>query len=148
MSMWTIFKPRPDRLREFDSLMLRSQFVSAFWSVIKERRKTQKLTLQQIAGQLGTNKSAVSRWFGDEPPNWRVSTISEMAHVLDVDIRIEIHDRKTGVVHTASGVTRRPTFARQTAQNPPEAGSSASPAPANAHANRRDMSIEQRAVFG
>lgn len=102
--MWTkIFRPPPDRMREFDNLMLRSAFVSLFWGVIKHRRKMRKLTLQEIAARMGTNKSAVSRWFSDQPPNWRLSTISEMAHTLDVDIRIEARDRATGMVFTPGG---------------------------------------------
>jgi transcriptional regulator with XRE-family HTH domain len=95
-----------DRLREYDNLMLRSAFVSLFWSVIKERRKTRKLTLQQIAEGLGTNKSAVSRWFSNDPPNWRLSTISDMANHLDIDLRIEAHDRATGAVYRPSGVVK------------------------------------------
>jgi transcriptional regulator with XRE-family HTH domain len=90
------------RLREYDRKMLRSTFVSLFWGVISERRRRSKFTLQSLADKLGTDKSAVSRWFSGELPNWTVDKIADVAGVLDLELRIEATD-KSGSVFTASG---------------------------------------------
>jgi len=82
--------------------MLRSTFVSLFWGVISERRRRTKFTLQSLADKLGTDKSAVSRWFSGELPNWTVDKIADVAGALDLELRIEATD-KSGAVFTASG---------------------------------------------
>lgn len=91
------------RLKEYDRLMLRSAFVSLFWAAITERRRAGKFTLQSIADYVGTNKSAVSRWFSNDAPNWTVDTISDVAGALDLELKIEAVDRITGKVFASSG---------------------------------------------
>ena len=93
------------RLAEYDRDMFRSTFVSMFWTAIAERRKRGKFTLQSLAEKLGIDKSAVSRWFsGDEPPNWTVDTIADVAGALDLELKVEAKERATGRVITAVGV--------------------------------------------
>jgi transcriptional regulator with XRE-family HTH domain len=97
--------PRLDRLWQFDRGMLRSAFVSLFWSVIQERRRRVGFALQSLADALGINKSAVSRWFsGPTQPNWTIDTIADLAHALDLDLEVRATDRQTGQVFTSSGV--------------------------------------------
>jgi ribosome-binding protein aMBF1 (putative translation factor) len=99
-----ITKQNDERLREYDRTMLRSAFVSLFWSAISERKRKDGLKLQTLADRLRTNKSFVSRWFSHKPPNWRVDTISDLANVLDLDLKVEAIERSTGTVFTASGL--------------------------------------------
>lgn len=89
-------------LRGFSREMLRAAFQSLFWSVIVHRRKREKLTQQQIADKLGTNKSVVSRDL-NAPPNWTIDKISDMAEALDLDIEVIARDRHTGSIFTARG---------------------------------------------
>jgi transcriptional regulator with XRE-family HTH domain len=96
-------KSDPKFLRAYDREMLRSAFVSLFWAVITERRKKGGYTLIQLAKQLGTNKAEVSRWFRGQP-NWTVGTIANIAHALNVDVRIEAVDRVSGEVFTPAGI--------------------------------------------
>src|ERR1700730_17065821 len=97
--------PRLDRLWQFDRGMLRSAFVSLFWSVIEYRRKRGGFVLQTLAAGLGINKSAVSRWFrGPIQPNWTIDTIADLAHALDLDLEVRATDRRTGVVFASYGV--------------------------------------------
>jgi transcriptional regulator with XRE-family HTH domain len=91
------------RLREYDRELLRSTFVSLFWGVISERRRRTKFTLQSLADKLGTDKSAVSRWFSGNLPNWTVDKIADIAGVLDLELKIEAADRTTGVMFTPAG---------------------------------------------
>jgi transcriptional regulator with XRE-family HTH domain len=103
--MWTRSKKTAtDRLREYDRMMLRSSFVTVFWAAIQERRKAGKFTLQGLAKALGTNKSAVSRWFSGQSPNWQVDTISDIADALNLELRIEAIDRTTGAKITPTSV--------------------------------------------
>jgi len=92
-----------DRLRAFDRGMYRSALVSLLWSVVTRKRKTEGLTLQDIADKLGVNKSQVSRWFRGDP-NWSANTVADLAHVLDVELTITATERATGIVHSPSGV--------------------------------------------
>lgn len=93
--------PRLDRLWEYDRGMLRSAFVSLFWAVIKAR----SLTLQWVAEKLGIDKSAVSRWFSGQHPNWTSDTIADLAHALDLEIEITARDRTTGIIYAPHGAT-------------------------------------------
>ena len=99
--MSTNFKD-PQEQREFRSHMLRSSIVSAFWCVISTRRES-GLKLVDVAEKLGINKSAISRWFSGSTPNWSLSTISDLANALDVEVEIVLRDRKTGEVFTPTG---------------------------------------------
>jgi transcriptional regulator with XRE-family HTH domain len=104
MSMKTR-KSGPKFLRAYDRAMLRSAFVSLFWAVISERRKKVGYTLVKLAKELGTNKAEVSRWFRGEP-NWTLGTIANIAHALNVELRIEAVDRVSGEVFTPTGLQR------------------------------------------
>jgi hypothetical protein len=95
----------PKRLQNYRRQMLRSSFVSLFWSVIQHRRNTGKLQLQEVAHRLGRDKSVVSRWFSPDPPNWTLDTVADIAGALDVDLRIEAVERSTGLVFSPSGLT-------------------------------------------
>lgn len=96
-------KADPKRLQEYRRQMLRSAFVSLFWSIIQHKREKSKLKLQEIAHRLGKDKSVVSRWFSPDPPNWTLDTVSDIAGALDVELRIEAIERSTGVVFSPSG---------------------------------------------
>lgn len=93
---------------EYDRDMLRSTFVSVFWAAICERRKGGKLTFQSIADRIGTGKSAVSRWFSGDAPNWTLDTIADLAGAIDLEIHVTATDRRTGAVITAGGVQSAP----------------------------------------
>jgi transcriptional regulator with XRE-family HTH domain len=99
-------KKKIEPIKEFDREMLRSTFVSIFWAAITEKRKTQKLTLQSIAKDLGTNKSAISRWFSGELPNWTSDTVADIARVLDIELRVFGIDRSTGAVFQPYGMIK------------------------------------------
>jgi len=100
--MWTK-QSKETRLRQYDRLMLRSAFVSLFWTAITERKRRFKFTLQELARLVGTNKSAVSRWFRASPPNWTIDTIADIAGALNLELTIEATDRTTGTKFSASG---------------------------------------------
>ncbi len=93
-----------DRLREYDRRMLRSSFVSLFWTAIQHRRRSGKFTFKEMADRLKTDKSAVSRWFSGESPNWRVDSIADIASALDLELIIEARDRRTGAVMRPDGM--------------------------------------------
>jgi transcriptional regulator with XRE-family HTH domain len=101
--MSTKTKSAPKFARQYDRSMLRSAFVSLFWSVISERKKTGHFTLQELAKLIGANKAEVSRWFKSEP-NWTISTIANIANALDLELRIEALERSTGKVFAPSGL--------------------------------------------
>lgn len=105
--MWTgrtTSDDRQQRLKEYDRLMLRSAFASLFWVALSERRRRGKFTFKDLARLAGTSKSVVSRWFsGDQPPNWEVDSIADIAGALDIELRIEAIDRATGAVLSPTG---------------------------------------------
>jgi hypothetical protein len=90
--------------------LFKGGFVSALFSLYKSRKKQAgakggKYLLQDMANDAGVTKAQVSRWFnGDEAPNWRLSTVYDIAEALDGEVHITITDRKTGEVHTAHGM--------------------------------------------
>jgi ribosome-binding protein aMBF1 (putative translation factor) len=100
-------KTKKNRLRDYDRLMLRSAFVSLFWSVVTERRRRGDFTLQALAKKIGCDKSALSRWFATEP-NWTLDTIADLAGALDLELRVEARERGTGMVFGASGTVTKP----------------------------------------
>jgi hypothetical protein len=63
-------------LGEFDRGMLRSAFVSLFWNVIAYKKKHGRYSLKQFSDEIGVNKSAPSRWFSGDRPNWQINTIA------------------------------------------------------------------------
>lgn len=93
-------------IRDYDRQMMRSAIVSLFWNVISDRRKRSEITLNAIAVKLKINKSAVSRWFSGDKPNWTMDTVSDLAGALDLEIVVEAIDRKAGVVYTSNGEVR------------------------------------------
>lgn len=82
---------------------LRSAFHSLFWGVIVDRKRNAGLKMKDIAATLGVNKSFVSRSFSS-PPNWRIDTLADFSDALDLDLIVEVRDRKTGRIFTPSGV--------------------------------------------
>ena len=100
--MWTK-QTEEKRLRQYNRLMLRSAFVSVFWNAISERRRHGKFTLQKLAELVRRSKSAVSRWFSNEPPNWTIDTISDIAEALDLELSLQATHRQTGVKFSAGG---------------------------------------------
>jgi transcriptional regulator with XRE-family HTH domain len=92
-----------EQLKEYDRQMLRASFVSLFWSVISDLKKRRSYKLQDLADELGCDKSTVSRWFSGNNPNWTINTISDLANALNVELKIEAVDRETKTVHTPQG---------------------------------------------
>jgi len=133
--MSTSRKTEVDRLAEYDRMMLRSSFLSLFWSVIIERRKRGKFMLQWLADFIGINKSSVSRWFSSPtPPNWETDTLADIARALDLELKIEAVERSTGVVFSASG-----PVIPQTIIVSPTPMTSADPAPEPTRGNGLDV---------
>jgi transcriptional regulator with XRE-family HTH domain len=103
--MWTRQpKSRDALIKGFDREMLRSAFVSLFWAVIDYRKKHGGFVLKTLSDKIGVNKSAPSRWFSGERPNWTVNTIADIAGALDVEIEIRARDRQTGMVFAPHGL--------------------------------------------
>ncbi|MCJ7995318.1 helix-turn-helix transcriptional regulator [Rhizobium cremeum] len=102
--------------KEYKREMLKSAFVSLFWSVISHRKKNGG-SMKELADKLSIDKSAVSRWFSGKNPNWELNTIADIAGALDLDIRIEAVHRKTGQVFTCSGDVRSSGMAIRTKSN-------------------------------
>jgi transcriptional regulator with XRE-family HTH domain len=89
--------------RLYKRIMLRSEFQSLFWGVLKTRKREAKLTLKGLADRLGINKSYVTRSFSS-PPNWQIDKIADMADALGVDLHLEARDRTTGAIYTPTGL--------------------------------------------
>lgn len=95
-----------ERERRFDRDLLRSSFISVFWSVFNARKKN-GYSFTRLAEDSGIDKSAISRAFRGLP-NWEIDTIADVADALDVDLIVTARDRKTGQVHTDHGVEPPP----------------------------------------
>jgi hypothetical protein len=91
-------------LAEYNRGMLRSAFVSLFWSIIAYRKAHGRFALKMLADRIGVHKSSATRWFSDERPNWTVNTIADIANALDVELEITAVDRKTGVRFATHGM--------------------------------------------
>jgi hypothetical protein len=103
--MWTRTpRSRDELLIAYDREMLRSAFVSLFWSIISRKKQHGGFPLQTLADKIGVHKSAPSRWFSGGHPNWTVNTISDIANALDLDLEIRAHDRKTGEMYAPYGL--------------------------------------------
>jgi transcriptional regulator with XRE-family HTH domain len=81
--------------------MVRSAFLSMFWAVISERKKS-GLTLISLAKAIGSSKHEVSRWFNGDP-NWTLNTIAAIAHALKLTLQVRAIDEQ-GNVYGASGL--------------------------------------------
>jgi hypothetical protein len=99
----------------YDRGMLRSAFLSLFWSVIAEKRKDGTFTFQSLVKVLETDKGKVSKWFNGDP-NWTINTIAGLAHALDLDLHISATERSTGKMFTPSGLQTPP--AKNVARKP------------------------------
>jgi hypothetical protein len=107
--MWTRHpKSRDALIKGFDREMLRSAFVSLFWAVIAYRKKHGGFSLKTLSDKIGVNKSAPSRWFAGERPNWTVNTIADISGALDLEIEIRARDRRTGMVFAPHGLVINP----------------------------------------
>lgn len=89
--MSTSKKSDPKFEMAYDRAMLRSAFVSLFWSVISERKKQGGFTFQAFAKKIGSTKHEVSRWFNGDP-NWTLNTVASIANALDLELKIEAVD--------------------------------------------------------
>jgi transcriptional regulator with XRE-family HTH domain len=85
--------------------MVRSAFLSMFWAVISERKKS-GLTLISLAKAIGSSKHEVSRWFNGDP-NWTINTIAAIAHALKLTLRVYAVDEH-GSVYGSSGIQSSP----------------------------------------
>jgi transcriptional regulator with XRE-family HTH domain len=95
--MWTNKNKSVDReFREYAREMFRSSVVSLFWNILSYRKKNGGFTQTTLADRIGVHKSAPSRWFSGECPNWEEDTIADIATALDVELEIYARDRKTG----------------------------------------------------
>lgn len=100
--------------RRYDRAALRSAMVSLFWVIISERKKRLSgFTFQSLAKAVGSTKHEISRWFNGDP-NWTLNTVANLAHALNVDIRVQAVDRITGEVYTPSGIQVASAFSRTT----------------------------------
>jgi hypothetical protein len=86
--------------------MLRSAFVSLFWSIISRKNQHRGFPLKTLADKIGVHKSAPSRWFSGGHPNWTINTISDIANALDLDLEIRARDRKTGETYAPYGLVK------------------------------------------
>jgi transcriptional regulator with XRE-family HTH domain len=91
-------------MREYRRQMLRGEFRSLFWAMFSERKRKHKLTLQAFADRLGIGKSSLSRGF-NEPQNWTIDKMADMADSLGFDLVVEARDRESQAVVTPSGTT-------------------------------------------
>lgn len=91
------------QMRDYNRQMLRGAFRSLFWVMFSERKRNEKFTLQAFADKLGIGKSSLSRGF-NEPQNWTIDKMADMAHVLGVELVIEARNVKSGAVYTPTGV--------------------------------------------
>jgi transcriptional regulator with XRE-family HTH domain len=92
------------QMREYRRHMLRGEFRSLFWTIFSERKRSKKFTLQAFADKLGIGKSSLSRGF-NEPQNWTIDKMSDMADALGVELVVEARDRQTNAVYTPIGLT-------------------------------------------
>jgi hypothetical protein len=90
--------------REFLRERLRSDFVSMFWSAIEQRKLRGEFKMQQLADALGRDKSVVSKWFSNEPSNWQLDTIADIADALDLEIAVTAKERHSHTLHTPYGM--------------------------------------------
>jgi hypothetical protein len=97
-------KTKEALLAEYDRGMLRSAFVSLFWSIITYRKSQGRFALKTLADRIGVHKSSPTRWFSGERPNWTVNTIADIANALEVDLEVTAQDRRTGVRFTSHGI--------------------------------------------
>ena len=95
-------KNDPKFVRAYERGMLRSAFASVIWGALALRKKTEALTFKEFAKRVGASKHEVSRWFNGDP-NWTINTIANIAHALDLELRIEAFDRKTGRAFARTG---------------------------------------------
>ena len=94
--MWTKKNKSADPRREYDREIFKSSVVSLFWNLIAFRKKEAGVTFSALAEKLGINKSAPSRWFSGDKPNWEANTMSDIANALGVELEIYARDVKTG----------------------------------------------------
>ena len=92
-----------ERERRFDRDLLRSSFISVFWSVFNTRRKKNGYSFKQLSEDSGIDKGAISRAFRGIP-NWEIDTMADVADALGVDLIVTARDRTTGEIHTDHGV--------------------------------------------
>jgi transcriptional regulator with XRE-family HTH domain len=90
------------QMREYRRHMLRGEFRSLFWVVFSERKRSKKFTLQAFADKLGIGKSSLSRGF-NEPQNWTIDKMADMADALGVELIVEARDVQSGAIYTPVG---------------------------------------------
>jgi transcriptional regulator with XRE-family HTH domain len=93
------------QMREYRRQMLRGEFRSLFWAIFSDQKRKKKFTLQAFADKLGIGKSSLSRGF-NEPQNWTIDKMADMADALGVELIVEARDSQSGVVFTPTGSGR------------------------------------------
>jgi transcriptional regulator with XRE-family HTH domain len=89
-------------MREYRRQMLRGEFRSLFWVMFSERKRSKRFTLQAFADKLGIGKSSLSRGF-NEPQNWTIDKMADMADALGVELVVEARDVQSGAIYTPIG---------------------------------------------
>jgi hypothetical protein len=97
-------RTQKSRERTHDRQMLRALFQSAFMSVIQTRKAREGYQLKQLAEDTQNLKSTVSRWFSSNPPNWQIDTMADIADALDLEVVLQLKDRKSKEMHTELGI--------------------------------------------
>jgi transcriptional regulator with XRE-family HTH domain len=119
--MWTKKnKSAENEFRDYARDSFRSAVVSLFWNILAYRKKHSGFTQTALAEKIGVHKSAPSRWFSEEKPNWEENTMADIATALDVELEIFARDRKTGIWFSPSGVVESPTARVQAVRVEPQ----------------------------
>ena len=93
-----------NQMREYRRHMLRGEFRSLFWAIFSDRKRQKKFTLQAFADKLGIGKSSLSRGF-NEPQNWTIDKMADMAEALGVELVLEARDARSGAIYTPVGLS-------------------------------------------
>src|ERR1700742_1983013 len=105
--MWTRKNKSADiTVSEYDRDVLKSSVVSLFWNILSYRKRESGFTLTDLAAKIGVHKSAPSRWFGNDRPNWEENTMADIANALGVELEVYARDKKTGVRFAPYGAMR------------------------------------------
>jgi hypothetical protein len=89
-------------IKTYNRTLLGHALVSLFKAAIRERRKRGKFALQELADAAEIDKAKISRDFAGSP-NWRLSTVADVAEALGLDLEITARDRATGIIITPAG---------------------------------------------
>lgn len=106
MTMKTDIRKQKKIEREFNREMLRSSIVSVFLTALKEKKDRDSYSFADLARDMKTSKSVVSRWFYGTP-NWTLNTVSDLCEVLGLELEVKAKDRSTGEIYTDHGLEKQ-----------------------------------------